>query len=266
MRKLLASLLTLTVLTGCSDERTVTLRNDNGRFALVYACTTEGPRALDPEAMELVRGAVVYESAEHVLAAPTSPDQAVHVAAVRRAYEDRSLRALESAVAAYGCAHGTPSRRPPRFPEPGSAAPEFVLSPLAVQGEPPGSPVRLSQHRGRTVVLVFWSSWCGPCREEYEELRSLVAQLPSSDVALYPVLHMDTPEGLRKWQQEHGTGVPFWVDPSGQAARDYNVRGVPWTFIIGSDGRLRSAKPGYAGSGSLRAEIQQALASTPPAA
>jgi thiol-disulfide isomerase/thioredoxin len=268
MRKhLLAFLVGAAGVVACADVQssgapgTIVLRSNNDAFSLTYTCSdsTAPAPALAPSA--LVRGVVLQETSEHILAAPFSPVSAAHVDAVRQAQQNGSIPALEQAVVAYVCSQGSPPTRPPRFPEPGSIASEFVLSPLV--GEEQGSPpsVRLSDHQGQPVILIFWSSWCGPCRSGYPELQKLAAHAASKGVALYAVVHQDRPENVRRWQREHGEGVTFLLDSGDRVARDYKVYGIPHTIVIGADRRVRVAGAGYAGAGhDLTKLVDRALA------
>jgi thiol-disulfide isomerase/thioredoxin len=110
------------------------------------------------------------------------------------------------------------------------------------------------------VILIFWSSWCGPCRTGYPELQKLSAHAASKGVALYAVVHRDRPESVRRWQREHGAGVKFMLDEGERAARQYQVYGIPHTVVIGADGRVRVAGTGYAGAGrDLPTLVERAL-------
>ncbi len=240
-----------------SAPGTIVLRSDNGALSLVYACADSTAPAPAASSSNLVRDVVVQETSEHILAAPASAGGASHLEAVRQARQNGSTPMLERAVVAYVCSQGRPPTRPPRFPEPGSLAPEFVLSPLPEREQDPARAVRLSDHKGQPVILIFWASWCGPCRSGYPELQKLSAHA----VALYAVVHLDRPESVRGWRREHGAGVTFMLDGGDRVARDYKVYGIPHTVVIGPDGRVRAAGGGYAGAGhDLTRLVERALA------
>ena len=254
-------------LSACADSgpRTVTLSNDIGRLSLRFACTREGPVALDTGVTALVRGAVVSDLSEHVLAAPASPGKEAHVATVRQATSRKDLAALELALASYVCAHGTPPTRPPRFPEPGSNPPDFALPVLDPQGEAGPMAVQLSEHIGEPVVLVFWASWCVPCQKEYKELQRVTRRGKAEGFSVYAIIFRDDLGHVRRWREQHGGDVPFLRDPDEKVARAYSVRGVPYTVVVGADGRVRSAWPGGGVPGLWERKVLAALASTRPA-
>jgi len=249
----------LAVAVGCSDGKVARLASDNGKLALSYACTDSVPRALDPDAGTLVRDLVVRETSEHIIAARATTARSAESDAVRAAHARGNMPALERAVARYVCAHGTPPTRPPRFPEMGSTPPDFVLVPL---GEPkPAVPTRLSDLKGRAVVVVFWSTWCKACREEYMVLQELAARPATERVSTYAILNGDSEATLRAWQEEHGSGVPFIADPDERIARLYRVHGVPYTLVVRPDGSVQAA--GHVSARKLKSVVAEALTHTP---
>jgi peroxiredoxin len=248
-----------TALLGCARADQVELRSDNGNLRLSYACTDSGPRSLDSDVATLVRQLVSRENADHILA-PTNPLAATPEAGrVQVAAASREIVALERAVAHYVCTHGHPPTRPPRFPEPGSAPPDFTASTLTLDGSP-GAAVQLSDLRGRTVVLVFWSTWCPACREEYVELQALSERGRTEAISTYAILHADTKANLRRWLQEHGAGVAFLEDEGKVVARLYGVYGIPHTVVVRPNGALHVS--GHVHPRDLQAAVDSAMTFT----
>jgi peroxiredoxin len=244
---------------GCSEQEVARLSSDNGKLTLSYACTDSGPRVLDGGAGALVRDVVVRETSEHIIAARGATSGSAESDAVRAAHARGDMAALERAAARYVCAHGTPPTRPPRFPEMGSTPPDIVLAPLGAAKA--GAPTRLSDLRGRAVVLVFWSTWCKACREEYMVLQELAARAGTERVSTYAILNGDTEATLRAWQEEHGSGVPFIADPDERIARLYRVYGIPYTLVVRPDGRVQAA--GHVSAGKLKSVVAEALRHAP---
>lgn len=241
------------VAVGCADQKVATLASDNGKLTLSYACTDSVPRVLDGGAGTLVRDVVVRETSEHIVAARSSRSAESH--AVRAAHARGDMPALERAAASYVCAHGTPPTRPPRYPEMGSTPPDFVLNPLGAAK--PEVATRLSDLKGRAVVVVFWSTWCKACREEYQVLQELAARPATERVSTYAILNGDSEATLRAWQEEHGSGVPFIADPDQRIARLFRVWGVPYTVVVRPDGRVQAA--GHVSAGKLKSVVAEAL-------
>lgn len=105
-----------------------------------------------------------------------------------------------------------------------------------------GKPLKLSDHRGKVVVLVFWGSWCGPCMAEVPHERKLVERLKGRPFALLGVdcdgdraaAQAAIEEGRINWRN--------WNDgdpPDGPIVARYHVRAVPSTFVLDAGGIIR---------------------------
>ncbi|MEL6346007.1 MAG: TlpA disulfide reductase family protein [Myxococcota bacterium] len=101
-----------------------------------------------------------------------------------------------------------------------------------------GAPFSLSALRGTPVVLVFWASWCGPCREEVPEIAALVQQygetvhVVSLNAGESPPVAADAAE---RW------GIDWLVvfDPDGQIQANYHVNAIPLVVILDREGTIR---------------------------
>jgi thiol-disulfide isomerase/thioredoxin len=115
-------------------------------------------------------------------------------------------------------------------------APAFRLPTLA------GEQVSLADFRGRTVVLNFWATWCGPCKMELPTLVAFSAAHP--DVPVLFVAVDGTPEALAAFAAAHDMppGQVLLADPATRAA--YGVSTLPTTVVVGGDGEVRSAHSG----------------------
>lgn len=90
---------------------------------------------------------------------------------------------------------------------------------------------------GGVTVVNFWASWCAPCQIEHPQLMRLARE---PGVRLVGIDYKDTPENGRRFLTRNG--VPFaavGMDSDGRTGIDFGVYGVPETFIIGPDGRIR---------------------------
>ena len=120
----------------------------------------------------------------------------------------------------------------------GEAAPDFRLDTLD------HGVVRLSDFRGQTVVLNFWASWCGPCREEMPDFAELYREREAAgDLTVLAVNFTpdDTRAAAQSFVEERDLPFPIAFDTSaGDIASRFGVRGLPATFFIDADGVLRS--------------------------
>ena len=90
---------------------------------------------------------------------------------------------------------------------------------------------------GRVWVLNVWASWCGPCIQEHPQLLRL-AEL--RDVPIVGLNYKDSPDDARAWLARHGDVFTHVLsDVDGAVGLDWGVYGVPETFVIGADGRVR---------------------------
>ena len=120
----------------------------------------------------------------------------------------------------------------------GRPAPAFTLPPLdGLQANGQAVP-GLSRRDldGRVTVVNVWASWCAPCRQEHPLLMEL-ARDPA--IRVVGINYKDNPENARRFLG--ALGNPFsavGADPSGRAAIDWGVYGVPETFVVGPDGTI----------------------------
>lgn len=122
-----------------------------------------------------------------------------------------------------------------------------------------GKVVKLSDFRGKYVLIDFWASWCGPCRRENPNVVKAYQQYKGKNFTVLGV-SLDRADGKDAWLKAiHSDGL-FWTQVSdlkyfdNSAAKLYGVYGIPQNFLIGPDGKLIAT--------SLRGEeLEQKLAS-----
>jgi len=115
----------------------------------------------------------------------------------------------------------------------GEVAPDFELETVD------GSTVRLSDFRGRPVVVNFWASWCNPCRQEFPMFRSALAD-KRGKFALVGVDTGDLRGDARQFAREERATWPNGFDADGTVARGYGVDPLPQTFFVRKDGTVAS--------------------------
>ncbi|HLM95103.1 MAG TPA: TlpA disulfide reductase family protein [Acidimicrobiales bacterium] len=115
----------------------------------------------------------------------------------------------------------------------GQAAPDIAGATLG------GGSFDLAALRGRWVVVNFFASWCPPCQQEEPELVAFAyAHRSPGDAALVGVVFDDAASSAHSFMQSTGASWPAVIDPDGQLALNYGVRGPPETFIVAPDGTV----------------------------
>ena len=124
--------------------------------------------------------------------------------------------------------------------EVGQPAPDFQLLDHATN-----KPVKLSDYRGKAVVLNFWATWCGPCRAEMPEFKK-VYDARNSELVILGVDYRESPDQIEYFNRDFDLKFPLLVDRPGDVQNYYGVQGLPSTFFIDKDGVLRARSVGPA--------------------
>lgn len=144
--------------------------------------------------------------------------------------------------------------------EVGKPAPLFELS------SADGAATALEQLRGQVVYLDFWASWCGPCRQSFPWMAELHRRHAPQGLAVVAVnldSRMADAQAFLK-----SVPVPFKIvyDAQGKTPREYAIKAMPTSLLIGRDGRIRLIHAGFRSSdtAALEAAIAQALKEPTP--
>ncbi len=123
-------------------------------------------------------------------------------------------------------------------------------------------PLKLSDHRGKVVVLAFWGSWCGPCMAAIPQERELARRLQGKPFVLLGVNAREKPEAARKAVRDAAITWPSWHDgEEGGIVDRYHIRSFPTVFVIDARGNIRSKEAGGEG---LDKFVDQLLAEIEP--
>lgn len=124
-----------------------------------------------------------------------------------------------------------------------------------------GSRIRLSQFRGRYVLLNFFASWCVPCANEHDDLvRFQEMHRAAGDATVLSVTFDDDPADARRFFERRGGEWPVVVDDRGKVSLDFGVRGPPESFLIDPDGIVLTRIIGEVRYDGLESLLRQAEA------
>jgi peroxiredoxin len=121
----------------------------------------------------------------------------------------------------------------------GQTAPDFVLKSST------GENLRLSEYRGDVVMINFWATWCGPCRQEMPLLDDLYARYERVGFSLLGVNIDDDSRRAMKMIEELGVKFPVLFDESKKVSKLYEVEAMPVTILVDRNGTVRHVHHGY---------------------
>lgn len=110
----------------------------------------------------------------------------------------------------------------------------------------------------KPIVINFWASWCGPCREEAPDLVSLYDEY-KDEIDIYAV-NMTTTDSLKEvklFVDHYGFTFPVLLDQEGEVSKAYQVIGIPTTFFIDKHGNIVHKIAGFATYQDLEAGIRR---------
>jgi peroxiredoxin len=121
----------------------------------------------------------------------------------------------------------------------GKAAPDFSLKSST------GENMRLSEYRGDVVMINFWATWCGPCRQEMPLLDELYERYERVGFNLLGVNIDDDSSRAMKMVAELGVSFPVLFDARKEVSKLYQVNAMPVTVLVDRDGNVRHVHHGY---------------------
>ena len=137
----------------------------------------------------------------------------------------------------------------------GRSAPDFTLQSLD------GKPVRLSDYRGKAVMLNFWATWCEPCKLEMPWFVEMQKQYGPQGLQIVGVAMDDaSPKEIGEFAHDLGVNYPILVGKEEVGNAYGGVQFLPATFYIGRDGKVVDKVFGLKGRGEIEDSIKKALA------
>lgn len=132
----------------------------------------------------------------------------------------------------------------------GTVAPDFELENLA------NETVKLSEMRGKIVVINFWATWCEPCKVEMPFFEKL-SRRSQSNLEILAVNFDEPPQQVEQFVDEYQLSFPVLLDPGGNVQELYRVRGYPTTFVVDEAGVIQFHHIGLITEGQLEHYLTQ---------
>ena len=108
-----------------------------------------------------------------------------------------------------------------------------------------GKPVEFTQFKGQVVMLNFWASWCGPCRQEMPLLDSIYKKYGKLGFTMIGVNVEPDSKAANDWLKQTPVTFPILYDTDSKVSKLYGVSGMPSTVIVDRKGTVRMIHRGY---------------------
>ncbi|HMK61790.1 MAG TPA: TlpA disulfide reductase family protein [Dissulfurispiraceae bacterium] len=116
----------------------------------------------------------------------------------------------------------------------GMSAPDFTLPDIS------GKTWRLSDLRGKVVLINFWATWCDSCKEENPSLQRFVsAEKENKNLVVLTILYNDSPENATQYLKNNHFSFNVLIDDR-KTSLEYGITGVPETFVLSKSGSLKN--------------------------
>jgi len=122
--------------------------------------------------------------------------------------------------------------------ETGKRAPDFTLPGIS-------SPIQLNAYKGKVVYLDFWASWCAPCKQSFPWMNSLQAKYGEQNFKIIAINVDTNPEDWKKFLETVPAQFDIALDPKNLTLKQYGVVGMPTSFIIDRNGKIKAQHAGF---------------------
>jgi peroxiredoxin len=116
---------------------------------------------------------------------------------------------------------------------------------IAAQAASVPTTLDLSQYRGKVVLMDFWASWCAPCRQSFPWLNAMQSRYADRGLVVIGVNVDSTQAEAAKFLRDVPASFHIVYDPQGSLASQYDVPGMPSSFLIGRDGTIVARHVGF---------------------
>jgi len=132
-------------------------------------------------------------------------------------------------------------------------APDFTLKALD------GTPLKLSDYRGKVILLDFWATWCAPCQEEIPRFVEWQSKYRDRGLQVIGLSMDDSPESVQKFSREFRMNYPIALGTQDVASKYGGIFGLPVNIVIGRDGKIKAKHLGMYDLMQLERELTSQL-------
>jgi cytochrome c biogenesis protein CcmG/thiol:disulfide interchange protein DsbE len=105
--------------------------------------------------------------------------------------------------------------------------------------------VKLSDFEGRVVYIDFWASWCTPCRKSFPWMNAMQQRYEAQGLSIIAINLDQKPEQAKRFLKKMPANFTVAYDPEGKTAEQYNVQGMPSSYLIDRKGQIRQSHIGF---------------------
>lgn len=155
---------------------------------------------------------------------------------------------MSSLMLVQGCSESTTAQKIAK-----ETAPDFDMALFD------GGNFRLSEQRGKVVIINFFASWCVSCGEETPVIEKVARAYPAQTVKFLGIAVDDTEKKAKAFMRKTGLTIPAGLDKTGKIKEDYGLYGMPTTFFIDKNGKISYSHAGVVTEELLKHEIDKLL-------
>jgi cytochrome c biogenesis protein CcmG, thiol:disulfide interchange protein DsbE len=138
----------------------------------------------------------------------------------------------------------------------GDTVPDFSL-PVVVGGEN-DSRQSLQSLRGKVVLMDFWASWCGPCRQSLPVIEHLAHDRSKMNLVVLGINQGESPADIRRFYAGRDPGYSILSDADGAVSSELGINGLPTMVVVDAQGKLRGSISGVASYARLERLVDEA--------
>ncbi len=133
----------------------------------------------------------------------------------------------------------------------GDPAPDFSYT------MPDGTVHKLSDHRGKKILINFWATWCPPCKAEMPDIQEAANRFEDENFMVLALSQDVETHLIEPFAREKQLTIPLIPDPQGEIARTYGARGLPTSFFVHPDGTISSGVMGMLNIDSIQEHLDK---------